>query len=622
MEMKSPPGFPGFTCTGLIGAHADPCACCLLPRVPAALAAAPDRAQPAMCRPRGAASCALKVHFIWLDPAFPAVPSAPWSRPVLQPSRAPRGGRNPGGDGSVAIAASCRYLCSACVTGPRCGALAFPLGCGGRQHRVPHRSAGLGHPPLSPLLLPLCLCIRGKEGGKGPREVTSSPKQDQPRLHHPSQGFVYRGLKHLQGWRLHHLSGEPPVSYYPPRETAFPNIEPQFPLLQLEPIAHLCKPQSPALCCWLPVGGCSSLSVSVPHRWVARARLCHRDVTSFSASPSLSSGLEDGHSVTAPSALPTTVPSSVHPNETGGFSTKATAPPVTGRDRDTATTQLGTTGLRTLGPEEPSLPPSLRAATEAEGLQTPVATSAPDATTGLRNESQAANSSLDVPSPPPTANATELSQPGREGAEPTGTPGQLGARTEAPTSSTPQDSPATQGRAQPPSGFSTLGPTTGRPDPVPGTAHEGATKESNTEPATIPATEAGLATTASSTVTRTSVAASTTTTTTVIAIGTTIRTPPAAVTRQAVDPVHEKAPVLDVGDEEDQELPSSPVTGVAGADPLVIAVISVFIIMVGVLGLVGFLKYRQHSSRMEFRRLQDLPMDDMMEDTPLSLYSY
>lgn len=205
-----------------------------------------------------------------------------------------------------------------------------------------------------------------------------------------------------------------------------------------------------------------------------------------------------------------------------------------------------------------------------------------------------------------------------------------------------------------------MGPTTGRPDPVPGTAHEGATKESNTEPATIPATEAGLATTASSTVTRTSVAASTTTTTTVIAIGTTIRTPPAAVTRQAVDPVHEKAPVLDVGDEEDQgkcsephvlvsaaegsgaggevkgwphcsgeplnaagvdrpvaslsrcflpaELPSSPVTGVAGADPLVIAVISVFIIMVGVLGLVGFLKYRQHSSRMEFRRLQDLPM--------------
>lgn len=53
------------------------------------------------------------------------------------------------------------------------------------------------------------------------------------------------------------------------------------------------------------------------------------------------------------------------------------------------------------------------------------------------------------------------------------------------------------------------------------------------------------------------------------------------------------------------ELPSSPAVR---ADPLVIAVISVFIIMVGILGLVGFLRYRQHNSSMEFRRLQDLPM--------------
>lgn len=41
---------------------------------------------------------------------------------------------------------------------------------------------------------------------------------------------------------------------------------------------------------------------------------------------------------------------------------------------------------------------------------------------------------------------------------------------------------------------------------------------------------------------------------------------------------------------------------------MVITVISVFIVMVGILGLVGFLRYRQHNSRMEFRRLQDLPM--------------
>uniref|UniRef100_A0A7M4FLE8 Prostate androgen-regulated mucin-like protein 1 n=1 Tax=Crocodylus porosus TaxID=8502 RepID=A0A7M4FLE8_CROPO len=414
-------------------------------------------------------------------------------------------------------------------------------------------------------------------------------------------------------------SGEPPVFYCPPSEWLFLISNLNFPCCSLRPLS-ICASrraaQSPSLGSWLLVGCCSSLSISVPHRWVARARPCHSDVASFSASPSLSPGLEDGHNVTAPSALPSTTPSSLRP-ETGGFSAKPVAPLVTSRDQDVATTQLGATGPRTLEPEEPSLPPSLRAATEAEGLQTPVVTSAPDATTGLRKESQAANSSLDIPSLPPTANATELNQPGHEGTEPTSTPGQLSARTEAPTPVTPKDSTAMQGRAQPPSEFSPLGPRTGRPDPVPGIAREGATKESNTEPAT----EAGLATTASSATTGTSVAASATTAT-VIAISTTIRTPPAAVTRQAVDPVHEKVPVLDVGDEEDQELPSSPVTGVAGADPLVIAIISVFVITVGVLGLVGFLKYRQHSSRMEFRRLQDLPMDDMMEDTPLSLYSY
>lgn len=45
-----------------------------------------------------------------------------------------------------------------------------------------------------------------------------------------------------------------------------------------------------------------------------------------------------------------------------------------------------------------------------------------------------------------------------------------------------------------------------------------------------------------------------------------------------------------------------------GADPLVIGVISLFVVMVGILALVGFLRYRQRNSRMEFRRLQDLPM--------------
>ncbi|XP_069794908.1 uncharacterized protein [Narcine bancroftii] len=58
-------------------------------------------------------------------------------------------------------------------------------------------------------------------------------------------------------------------------------------------------------------------------------------------------------------------------------------------------------------------------------------------------------------------------------------------------------------------------------------------------------------------------------------------------------------------------------------DPLVIGMITVFFIIVGIISLLGFLKYRQRINQPEFRRLHELPMDDMMEeDTPLSLYSY
>lgn len=54
-----------------------------------------------------------------------------------------------------------------------------------------------------------------------------------------------------------------------------------------------------------------------------------------------------------------------------------------------------------------------------------------------------------------------------------------------------------------------------------------------------------------------------------------------------------------------------------------VMIVSVFTIMVVmVVVVVGFHRYKKRNSRTEFRRLQDLPMDDMMEDTPLSLYSY
>ncbi|XP_043936175.1 putative GPI-anchored protein pfl2 [Protopterus annectens] len=79
--------------------------------------------------------------------------------------------------------------------------------------------------------------------------------------------------------------------------------------------------------------------------------------------------------------------------------------------------------------------------------------------------------------------------------------------------------------------------------------------------------------------------------------------------------------ILDIGDDR-KDLPSSSKPFEIPTDPLVIAVISVFVIMIGILALVVFLRYRQKNNRTEFRRLQDLPMDDMMEDAPLSLYSY
>ncbi|XP_067893136.1 mucin-21-like [Heterodontus francisci] len=58
-------------------------------------------------------------------------------------------------------------------------------------------------------------------------------------------------------------------------------------------------------------------------------------------------------------------------------------------------------------------------------------------------------------------------------------------------------------------------------------------------------------------------------------------------------------------------------------DPLVIGMITVFFIIIGIVSILGFMKYRQRVNQPEFRRLHELPMDDMMEeDTPLSLYSY
>ncbi|XP_072919044.1 uncharacterized protein [Hemitrygon akajei] len=66
-----------------------------------------------------------------------------------------------------------------------------------------------------------------------------------------------------------------------------------------------------------------------------------------------------------------------------------------------------------------------------------------------------------------------------------------------------------------------------------------------------------------------------------------------------------------------------PASNLNKMDPLVIGMITVFFIIIGIVSLLGYLKYRQRINQPEFRRLHELPMDDMMEeDTPLSLYSY
>ncbi|GAA6103104.1 cell wall protein DAN4 isoform X1 [Tachysurus ichikawai] len=57
-------------------------------------------------------------------------------------------------------------------------------------------------------------------------------------------------------------------------------------------------------------------------------------------------------------------------------------------------------------------------------------------------------------------------------------------------------------------------------------------------------------------------------------------------------------------------------------DPLLAGLVSMFVVSAAIVSLLIFLKFRHRNERPEFRRLQDLPMDDMMEDTPLSMYSY
>ncbi|XP_016382307.1 uncharacterized protein LOC107719408 [Sinocyclocheilus rhinocerous] len=57
-------------------------------------------------------------------------------------------------------------------------------------------------------------------------------------------------------------------------------------------------------------------------------------------------------------------------------------------------------------------------------------------------------------------------------------------------------------------------------------------------------------------------------------------------------------------------------------DPLLAGLVSAFVVVAAIVSVLIFLKFRNTSDGPEFHRLQDLPMDDMLEDAPLSMYSY
>eukprot|EP00075_Anas_platyrhynchos_P029745 XP_027318998.1 cell wall protein DAN4 isoform X1 [Anas platyrhynchos] len=327
-------------------------------------------------------------------------------------------------------------------------------------------------------------------------------------------------------------------------------------------------------------------------------------------------------SVTTP--FLSTTPTSHQLRETSDLNPDTTAVPETSLGINVTAATLNVTGAHGTEVEDASTSATTMAGTEAERLQ-PSATASPaDIPVTQRehhNVSSSDNSSTEIPSPAPTASSTlEENQPDREVTEPFSTTEEMDDASSV-TPTTPLNSvlATTNSSHLGPSDRQTVGPTEARSETRPGTNPVGATEVSTMEPRTssAPVSTSGSTSSAaaSGTITaRPAVSSSATST----AASPTSTSP----LEHPLEPMHEKASVLDVGDDENPELPSSPLADTTRADPLVIAVISVFIVMVGILGLVGFLRYRQHNNRMEFRRLQDLPMDDMMEDTPLSLYSY
>ncbi|XP_016115256.1 podocalyxin-like [Sinocyclocheilus grahami] len=89
---------------------------------------------------------------------------------------------------------------------------------------------------------------------------------------------------------------------------------------------------------------------------------------------------------------------------------------------------------------------------------------------------------------------------------------------------------------------------------------------------------------------------------------------PALTTQMTAMKAHGDTPsALNVGDHDNSKV---------STDPLLAGLVSAFVVVAAIVSVLVFLKFRHTSDGPEFRRLQDLPMDDMLEDAPLSMYSY
>ncbi|XP_068879377.1 uncharacterized protein [Aphelocoma coerulescens] len=328
----------------------------------------------------------------------------------------------------------------------------------------------------------------------------------------------------------------------------------------------------------------------------------------FPATGTWGGGQKTGEDLVTPPSFPSTALTSHQPREASDFSPVTTAIPQTSLKKNLTAATLSATGAHTTEVEDASIPTTPVAGSKAETLQASTTASPGDITVTHPehdNMSLSVNSSTEIPSPILTASTLEENQPSHEATEPF-SPTEETADASSATPTLPLNTvPATTNSTQPGLfGGQTLGPTAARSETKPGTSPVGATEESTVEPRNSSAPISTVRSTsfaaASSTGTVRPLVTSPTSASTA-AIPTS--TPTLA---QSLEPRHEKASVVDVGDDDNSELPN--VAGTTRADPLVITVISVFIVMVGMLGLVGFLRYRQHNNRMEFRRLQDLPM--------------